>query len=165
MRHNAARAHARAPFQTPEDTRKVACKWTTLEEQTRAGAIFSAARKKKGESHHAHKPHSQRAQATQCRRVSRSIANNASHYAGSGIYHNNSNLGSKVNLPGAASPAMICVSTHRVDGNMPHRGTTASGAPPSWAACSPNITDSSLAANYQGSGREGSFSGWIRKPS
>ena len=65
MRHNAARAHARAPFQTPEDTRKVACKWTTLEEQTRTGAIFSAARKKKGESHHAintnhnaRKPHS-----------------------------------------------------------------------------------------------------------
>ena len=65
MRHNAARAHARAPFQTPEDTRKEACKWTTLEEQTRTGAIFSAARKKKGESHHAintnhnaSKPHS-----------------------------------------------------------------------------------------------------------
>ena len=53
MRHKTARAHARAPFQTPEDTRKEACKWTTLEEQIRTGAIFSTARKKKGESHHA----------------------------------------------------------------------------------------------------------------
>ncbi len=112
-----------------------------------------------------HKHKSQREQATQCRKVSRSIANNASHYTESGTHHNKSNLGSKVNVPGAVSPAKMSLSSHRVGGNMPHRGTTASGAPPSWSARSPSITDSILAANYQGSGREGSFSGWIRKPS
>ena len=147
MRHNAARAHARAPFQTPEDTRKVACKWTTLEEQTRTGSIFSAARKKKGESNHAintnhnaRKPHS----VGGCPAPSQTMPHTmpgVGHTTTTATSGRKSTCRGRLHRQRFVSVLTVSTGTCHIVGRRPR------APPPSWAARSRNITDSSLAAN------------------